>query len=251
MSFIARKNKTDSVKDAISADQVLSAADRERDYYCPGCTCVFRYRAASSNARAAHFFRCGNHEPGCWMPLADSISGEIDASAMRDISLQQLYHSIICTRDRSGKGVGTAGGGTRGVAHIKPTTIRNLYKYCCHYPNNASLGRGLTVKDVFAGRKTSFLYIKYVKGIHLIECQYDHYKKECHSIFFQYPFGRSPVLKIQIHFNDESLFWHVQKQLFKQKAPVLIFSEWEMKSGNVYTEILNSQQIVPLSGRRE
>lgn len=249
MSFFARKNKDDHIEDSIAADQVLTVADRERDYYCPGCTCIFRYRAASSNARAAHFFRCGSHDPGCWMPFADSISGEIDASAMKNISLQRLYLSLIHTKKSPGKGIGTAGGGTRGVSHIKPTTIRNLYKYCCHYPNDTPLGQELTVKDVFVGRKTSFLYIKYVKGIHLVECQYDYYKKGCFSIFFHCPYGQSPVLKVQLHFNDESLFWHVQKQMFDQKAPVLIFSDWKMKSGYVYTEILTSQQIVPLSGR--
>lgn len=249
MSFFARKSKTDPIENAISADKIMTPAERERDYYCPGCSCVFRYRAASSNERAAHFFRHGTHDPNCWMPLADSINGQIDMNLPKGFSLEHLYFSVTHSKNRSGKGVGTAGGGTKAVTQIKLNTLRNLYKFCCYHDNNYAVGDGLKVKDIFVGKKTSYLYTKYVKGIHLVECQCHYYKRETQSIFFQYPFGKSPALKIQIHFNDESIFCLKVKQLFRQKAPVLIFADWEMRGSYVYAEIFTTRQIVPLSNR--
>lgn len=183
------------------------------------------------------------------MPFAESITGKIDMSAMESISLRKLYDALIHSKERVGKGKGTVGGGAKGIARMNPCTIRNLYKFCCYHDNNHCLGNGLKVKDVFVGRKTSFLYIRYVSGLHLIECQYRDYDSTAQCIYFSYPFQKNMILNIQLHFRNKDLFNRKVKQLQDQKAPVLIYSDWKTTDGCVYTEIFTSQQIVPLGSR--
>lgn len=49
-------------------------------------------------------------------------------------------------------------------------TIRQLYAICIE--NDDDKINGIMVKYILAGRKTSYLYTKYISGIKLVECSY-------------------------------------------------------------------------------
>lgn len=248
MSFFVRKSKTDPIENAISADEILTPAERERDYYCPGCSCVFRYRAISSNKRAAHFFRRGMHDADCWMPYAEAINGQIDMNAPKDFSLKHLYFLVTHSKSRSGKGVGTVGGGTKAVTPIKLNTIRNLYKFCCYHDNNHVVGNGLKVKDIFVGKKTSYLYTKYVNGLKLVECSYLQCNEAKKTIYFAFPSVEDERFHIVTSFNDADTFEKVSEMVRAAPSPILILAEWATSFGTttVYSNILSSKQVVPL-----
>ena len=54
---------------------------------------------------------------------------------------------------------------------IRIHTIRQLYSVCVMNDDDEEINN-TKVKEIFAGRKTSYLYTKYISGIKLVECSY-------------------------------------------------------------------------------
>lgn len=255
MSFIARRSKYDPIESAVNASEIVSVADKNRDYYCPGCSCLFRYRSEASNDRPAHFFKYGkSHEASCWVPYAESVSGDVTMVDLKDFSLNHFYQAILSSKERNGEGAGTARERKQTTVQLRLTTIRNLYKFCCYYPNHFQICNGIQVKDVFVGQKTAYLYTNYVRGIRLIECKYHCYDSKTNSIYFKYPFSqredRTTALGVRVHFDSDDLYRHVRNRVFGQTAPVLLFADWNMQDGYVCGEIKTNQQIVLLKDSR-
>lgn len=114
---------------------------------------------------------------------------------------------------------------------------------------------GTRVKDIFVGRKTSFLYTKYCRGIKLIEARQYSYDRRKRLIKFEYPFSiektRSPVLWICVTVTEnidyEKLLASVLESDKVKIKPVLLFAKWESRgTGKITAEISNSKQMVPL-----
>ncbi|MBE6018504.1 MAG: hypothetical protein E7233_13030 [Lachnospiraceae bacterium] len=248
MSFIARRFATDSVEHCIKPED-LSSSERKNQFYCPGCPCVFLYRSESSNEKAAHFYRHGHHYPGCWMPYAESISGDTEWDVAKDFRIEDFYSSIISSKKRSGGGPGTAGGGSSGVTRKRLSTLRNLYKFCCYHDNDSILHDNVTVKDVLVARKTSYLYTTYVKGIRLIEARYWRYDPEAHNLFFLYPYSAKVAgearFKIDIKCPKE-LFPRLRDRVYSTDSVVLLMCDWTFSSGCIHGTLSNAHQLVVL-----
>lgn len=119
-------------------------------------------------------------------------------------------------------------------------TIRQLYSICKENDNDDMIN-GIMIKDIFAGRKTSFYCNKYLSGIKLVECSYYSYDKKENIIRFRFPYENNNFI-ISTHFNDSELFKKINNQLYNYNRPILIYAEWH----NDQAEIISKKQIVPL-----
>ena len=103
---------------------------------------------------------------------------------------------------------------------------------------------GIMVKYILAGRKTFYLYTKYISGIKLVECSYYSYDSEKNFIRFRFPYEGNHFMLL-VYFETKDLFKEMRKQLYEYKQPVLIYASWN----NNQTTIKTKTQIVPLKAR--
>lgn len=250
MAFIARKKLTDRSEDVIDANDVT---DTSRDYYCPHCNCVFRYKAEASNKRAAHFFRLGEHQANCLMPDADLISGRIDRNIAKNTDFYDLYQIIINTKDKVRSKSMPVKHHTRNASTtLHLNTVRNLYKFCCYVPDTEYIG-SVQVKDIFVARKTKYLYTSYIQGIKLIEAKFYRYDPINNVLFFYYPCDAKSSYKatfrIHVKIENNDLFNKKRSVLFDSKTndkKSLILAECHTYDSDVYAEVSNTHQIVLL-----
>lgn len=257
MSFFAYEDENHTQK--IEWNEVITPQQRKADYYCPGCNCVFRYRAASSNGRRPHFYRYkGQHDPSCWVPTNDvAESGDLEVYNLDGYSTEQLLDAIKRSKEKpqkkSGKGKKHAGSE---LHKIKPSTIRQLYRICCENSDDTILPDGMSIRDIFCGRKTEYFYVAYRPGpgVKLVEARFYGYDKDTLRIFFQYPYRKEKqkktILRISVEFPNRYVFNEMVRSLLSETNPILIFADWSdsFSGSTLYTRLESTKQIVPLKG---
>ena len=238
----------------MKAVDILTPEERNADYYCPGCRCVFRYRAQSSNNKPPHFFRprSQEHEPTCWMPTGAGVSGEIFDYDFSGFSAQGLLDSIknSGSHNAANRLTERVERGENGLHRIKPTTIRQLFRICCENPDDTVLPDGTKILDLLCSRKTAYFYTKYCSGIKLVEARFYRYDSKKRMIYFSFPYTREKkrnpafwvVVEIALHLD----FYKIIKALYNQRNPVLLFSDWSCFGERIFTVVDNQKQIVPL-----
>lgn len=248
MPFIARRFLTDSVEDCIKPED-LAPYEKRNSFFCPGCSCEFLYRSESSNDKAAHFYRHGKHEPDCWMPNAESISGNVEWETTEGFNIDRFFASITSAKNRSGNGPGTSGGGTAGTAKKHLSTLRNLYKFCCFHDNESVIYDKVAVKDILVARKTAYLYTSYVKGIHLIEAHYWRYNSNTHTLFFYYPYSANDAnaarFKVAVECPEE-IFYSLRDQVYGSDRIILLMCDWTFANNYIHGKLINKHQLIVL-----
>lgn len=251
--FYASRNRYRD--DFVNAEDVL-ANEQDDVFYCPcsDCRCIVKFRSMNSNKRRNHFYKpeSSTHSEECGMPYFKNESGDKNDYDTASLSLENLLSSIEHSRQTVTKVHTTPKGndinGTNkdnSSEELKPiTTIRQLYKICVLNSPDTAIKENLCVKDIFAGRSTSFLYSKYISGIKLVECKYHYFKADIQTMFFEYPYNSSAdKIRIRVHFADKNLFWDTYHLLKGYQKSVIIFAMWDNSS----CEITNKKQIIPLS----
>lgn len=247
MSFVAYCEKEHINKK--NAKDVLPK-EQEHIYYCQNknCDCQFKISAINSNKMRAHFVKLqsSNHIAGCWNDISLSTSGDKDDYDTSDFSPLSLLHNLQKVKDakpfiEKGKiskpdepDIPT----TKEISYIH--TIRQLYSVCIMNDDDEEIN-GVKIKQLFAGRKTSYLYTKYVSGIKLVECSYYKYDSKDNSISFRFPYASNQFL-VTVYFDSTELFKKIRKQLYKYERPILIYAEWD----NNRAKITSRQQIILL-----
>lgn len=260
MSFYAYKDECHSIM--VEASAIVTLAERKADYYCPGCTCKLRYRSGNSNKISPHFYRPPNsqHEKGCWMDNAGKDSGDIKEYDWSGFSLQGFFQTIQTVHTRSETRTrNTASGASRSLHKIKPTTIRQLYRICCENSDSTLLSDGLSVRNIFCGRKTAYYYKYYCSGLKIIETKYCRSSlcggEQCILFSYPYSFDSScdPNFYICVTVPNVNLYREINNELCGQSKPVLLFSYWrrhivENCADNnwVCSTVFHKCQIVPL-----
>jgi hypothetical protein len=123
-------------------------------------------------------------------------------------------------------------------------TVRELFAVCLMNDIDDEIN-GIKIKEIFAGRKTSYLYTKYISGIKLVECLYHSYDTKSNKIKFSFPYNGNNFI-IDIHFDSTELFKEYNKKLYNYKQPILIYAEWN----NNHAEITSGKQIIPLKNHK-
>ncbi len=219
-------------------------------FYCqnPKCNCEFIVSALNSNIVRTHFakLKSSKHIVGCWNNVALSDSGDKDDYDTSDFSPIALLNNIQKTKDkkivvRNEKTMGYDISSTEiKKEKIRIHTIRQLYSVCVMNDDDEEINN-TKVKEIFAGRKTSYLYTKYISGIKLVECSYHSYDAKSNEIRFRFPYAGNNFI-IFIHFNSTELFKNFKNQLYDYENPILIYAKWN----NNKAEITSDKQIIPL-----
>lgn len=219
-------------------------------FYCQNikCDCKFTVSALNSSKIRTHFTKLpsSEHIVGCWNNVNLSDSGNKGDYDTSDFSPLALLNNVQKAKDK--KPSGKTGKTTNHETSSTPTekeilyihTIRQLYSVCVMNDENEEIN-GTTIKEIFAGRKTSYLYTKYISGIKLVECSYHSYDSKNKKIRFRFPYAGNNFI-ISVHFNSTELFKKLKNQLYQYAQPILIYAEWN----NNYAEIASQKQIVPL-----
>ena len=228
----------------------VSLAEQNNIFYCQNtrCNCKFAVSAMNSSKVRTHFVKLpsSEHVAGCWNNINLSDSGDKEDYDTSDFSPLALLNSVQKAKDKKeyvekGK---TSSHEISYTANAKQTlyihTIRQLYSVCMMNDDDEEIN-GTKIKEIFAGRKTSYLYRNNISGIKLVECFYYIYKNESNEIKFKFPYIGNNFI-ISIHFESTELFKKIRNQLYKYKKPILIYAEWN----NNNAEIISQKQIIPL-----
>lgn len=220
MPFIVR----DSEGNIIKYNQITIKQHNDT-FYCinPKCNCEYKYKSYNSNKINPHFckLKSSQHVENCWGPLVDSISNDVDCFDLSDFSSETLLKKLSTSSITNHKQVASKpiNSSERKIGYIH--TLRQLKDFCLLNDNETILDQNTMIKDVFCGRKTQFLYTRYVTGIKLVECQYHHYDKKDRSIYFTYPYKSKPLIKLQIVFNSKKCFYKIKNELFKNPDKIV------------------------------
>lgn len=247
MSFVAYCEETHTNK---KRAKDVQAKEQKNIFYCQStnCKCKFVISALNSNKVKAHFVKLpsSEHIANCWNDIILSESGDKDDYDTSDFSPLALLNNIqkSKTNESSGDKLNISSSEVFPTSAAKETlylhTIRQLHAVCLMNDDDEDIN-GIKIKEIFAGRKTSYLYTKYISGIKLVECSYHSYNTKSQEIKFQFPYAGNNFL-LSIHFNSIELFKFFRKQLYRYEQPILIYAEWN----NNQAEIIAKKQIVAL-----
>ena len=223
----------------------------QRDiFYCQNteCNCKFTVAALNSDKIRTHFVKLpsSEHIAGCWNDVRLPESGDKDDYNTSDFSPVSLLESVQQEKNKKAPvkkpEIDNFGfhPGTIPKETLYIHTIRQLYSVCLMNDDSDEIN-GIEIKGIFAGRKTSYLYTRYISGIKLVECSYYSYDAESNIIKFRFPYGKNNFM-IQARFKSTELFKKIRKELYNYKRPILIYAMWN----NNVADIKSQQQMVPL-----
>lgn len=216
-------------------------------YFCPSCRSGMYFKSVSSNERSAHF--AGHHENWCDIGFTDATHANRNNVDLTGFTLNGLLNEITHPH-RNANIQGTGGGngtGNRGV-NPKINTVRKLFHFCAANDPDMVVYEQKTIKDIYCGLNTRFLYTQYIAGLHLVFCDYVSPDSVRHLLKFAYPNAAHKVIDIICHIQDDKLFDRCYK-LFRghNNRPSLVFAEFS-RYGN-RCEIIHEKQLIPLRGR--
>jgi hypothetical protein len=249
MSLYAFTNPDHKPEHHVFASDINSEKERNAIYYCPGCNAKFKYRAQSSNMKEAHFFKLPSetHDADCWVKYIESTKCEFSASSTAGFSCQAFFDLITTPRKRSSSASKKDVNDSRVSTNtLLLNSVRNLYIFCQMYPDSTKINDSVSVRDVFVGRKTSYLYTTFVSGYKLIEAEYHHYDKNKLTIYFTVPYQRVTKFKIAVKIKNLSLFKTIVHRVYKNTEPVLLYGEWHTCEVKISGEVISSRQVVAL-----
>lgn len=223
-------------------------------FYCqnPKCNCEFSIAALNSNKVRTHFVKrisC-NHIEGCWNDINLKESGSKNDYDTSNFSPDGLLNIIKNANDKKADNKVKESPVPKSLSkeHKKEIlyihTVRELFAVCLMNDVDDEIN-GIKIKEIFAGRKTSYLYTKYISGIKLVECLYNSYDTKSNKIKFSFPYNGNNFI-IDIHFDSTELFKEYNKKLYNYKQPILIYAEWN----NNHAEITSGKQIIPLKNHK-
>ncbi|MBC5686663.1 hypothetical protein H8R94_08645 [Roseburia sp. NSJ-9] len=249
MSFIAY-NEEEHINKRYAAD--VRPEEQDHIFYCPNpkCNCKFTVSAFNSNKIRTHFVKLpsSDHVERCWYNVVLTDTGDKENYDTSDFSPESLLNNIQKSEGRRGfvkkrSIYSVARSADEEKRQLYIHTIRQLYAICIENDDDDKIN-GIMVKYILAGRKTSYLYTKYISGIKLVECSYYSYDSEKNFIRFRFPYEGNHFMLL-VYFETKDLFKEMRKQLYEYKQPVLIYASWN----NNQTTIKTKTQIVPLKAR--
>lgn len=223
-------------------------------FYCQNtkCNCEFSVSALNSNKVRTHFVKkaSSQHIEGCWNNMNLKESGSKNDYDTSDFSPNGLLNIIKNANDKKPSDIvrkpifpkTSSTVPKKEILHIR--TVRELFAVCLMNDSDDEIN-GIKIKAIFAGRKTAYLYTKYVSGIKLVECSYHSYDTKANKIKFRFPYNENNFI-IDIHFDSTELFTEYKKKLYDYKQPILIYTEWN----NNHAEITSGKQIIPLKNHK-
>ncbi len=236
-------------EDKVLAKDVLPS-EQEFIFYCANkeCSCQFRIAAINSNKVRPYFAKLpsSTHIENCWNDIEFSDSGDIDDYDFSDFTPDSLLDEISKIKKDT---IVNKGGDTRKpitktdkkgeIQYIH--TIRQLYAVCLSNANDDYIN-GIAIRYLFAGRKTLFLYTRYILGIKLVECAYHSYDRTTNTIRFKFPYGSDDNgrFKVDVKIKDTKLFKKILKDIYDSQNRILIYGDWN----NNVAEIVAKNQIV-------
>lgn len=235
MPYVAYRDKEHKQK--VLAKDVLPR-EQESIFYCQNknCNCKYIVSALNSNAISVHFMKLksSSHIDGCWNAREYSISGNKNDYNTSDFSPENLLGKVLIDGEEKQVG-GTHKRKKKGKSFATEQqyihTIRQLYSVCMQNDDEDEIN-GTIIKDIFAGRKTSYLYTKYISGIKLVECSYFRYSRNERTIYFKFPYDNK-TMNLTVQFNTIKLFNDKLKEIYNYKGIILIYAKWERNIANI------------------
>lgn len=249
MSSFAYTSPDHKPEHQILASDINSEKERNQIYYCPGCNARFKYKAQSSNLKDAHFFKLPSesHDADCWVQYIESTKGNFSASSTAGFSCASFYDLLTKPRKRNSVAPKPNNGDSRTSTNtLRLDSIRNLYKFCLIHPDRGIINEGVSVRDVFVGKKTAYFYTTFVSGYKLIEAEYYRYEKKTFTIYFTFPYQQAKTFDIAVKIPDEALFKTIVKRVFNNTKPILLYSNWSTWNSVIFGEVVNLHQILAL-----
>lgn len=138
------------------------------------------------------------------------------------------------------------GGHGDGDGQIRPiTTVRQLYSVCIQRSIN-QLYNGIRISDLLIDSRTRHIYFNYIRGNHLVECQFWRYDRENNLYYAKYWLDdeHNNFIAIKLICLDNNVFQRIFERVFRRSFAVA--GNWEMNGNTCEANIINSRQIYAL-----
>lgn len=222
----------------------------EKDLYCPVCHCPVIPAALSSKKVRPYFRAVTGHKDECpYKVLINTPGKEADEDRLDFMSIwNQMFPekkgSIAVERTASEEYEEHLRGRTIHEDGYLQEAVRAIYKKCKSLSPSDYLGNS-PVKEIYCGRETAYIYTTFVSGRKLMECSFLQYDREKKSIYFGFPYGSTPRMKIRAKFWDESNLSEAIRLTYAHKGVILLFSHFSTLSKDfIRCDIKNANQVI-------
>lgn len=154
--------------------------------------------------------------------------------------------NLLQGQDYVGGGGGNSNEERDGDGKIKPiSTVRQLYAICIPKSINQYYN-GIRIADILVDTRTRHIYFNYIRGFHLVECQFWRYDRENKVYYARYWLDddNNNYLKIKLKCQNNQIFNQAYDKVFKREF--VVAGNWETKNYECIVEISNRKQIYSL-----
>ncbi len=221
MSLWAKNSRGETV--SITQDGGVSSGRITDTVYCPSCRCRMSFVSESSNKRTAHFQ--GHHRDGCDIGYT-SANDSFNVYEFTHESIAAFLEKLKEDGVRTNQVAIPDTGNDQAVASIIEQssiqdaenlpipekekmpiqTLRQFFGALANSDPNHVLYEQTTVKDIFCGRSTAFLYTRYINGTHLVYAQFHGYDRANKTFYFHYPSENTVQIKLAVMFDAQRSF---------------------------------------------
>lgn len=224
--------------------QSVNDDNKLEHYFCPTENCAARMSIRNIHGDGRAYFAANPSTPHsnfCRINRCTSKTQHDEEQFNFNNFMDNLMSPNIFN---NGNGDGEHGNGDGQIRPI--TTVRQLYSVCIQRSIN-QLYNGIRIADLLIDRRTRHIYFNYIRGNHLVECQFWRYKKENHLYYAKYWLddGNDNYLTIRLICLNDGVFDKIFKKVFKRSF--VVAGNWEMNGNICEVNIVNSKQVYALS----
>lgn len=235
MAFYAYEDEN-RVNEVLAED--VNENNRLEQYFCPTPHCAARMSIRNINGDGAAYFAANPstpHSDFC------RINHCIDPTRYDEeqFNFNNFINGLLQPENQNNGN----GGHGNGDGQIRPiSTVRQLYIICIQRSIN-QFYNGIRIADLLIDRRTRHIYIRYIRGSHLVECQFWKYERENNLYFAKYWLDdeNNNYLVIKLICLNSSVFNQIFDKIFRRNF--VVAGNWEMNNNNCVTNIVSSRQI--------
>lgn len=216
------------------------------EYFCPTPHCTARMSIRSiGGEKAAHFAtkKSTSHSDFCRLRTNQINPTQYDEE---QFNIENFMNNLLQGQDYVGGGGENRNEEREGDGKIKPiSTVRQLYSICIQKSINQYYNE-VRIADLLVDTRTRHIYFIYIRGFHLVECQFWRYVGGNNVYYARYWLDddNNNYLKIKLECQNNQIFDQVYNRVFQRRF--VVAGNWRTENHECVVTISNRKQIYPL-----
>lgn len=218
--------------------------DNKLDYYfCPTENCEARLSIRNMNGDGAAYFAANPstpHSKFCRISHHARITHHDEGQFDFDNFINNL---LIPNNPNNGNGAAKYGDGDGQIGPL--TTVCQLYSVCIQKSIN-QFYNNMRISDLLIDRRTRHIYYLYIRGQHLIECQFWRYDRDNNLYDARYWLDdeNDNYITIRLLCLNSDVYKKIFNRVFRKVF--VVAGCWQMNNNSCETTIVNPRQVYAL-----